>query len=72
VKKAKQRAEEIRQHIESTPYSADDTQLNYTISIGISIKKKGDSALLNQLLTQADEQLYLAKTQGRNRVEIAA
>lgn len=69
---AQKRAEEIRQHIEYTACSVMDTQLKYTASIGISVKNKGDTAALDKMLSEADEQLYLAKTHGRNRVEIAA
>lgn len=47
-------------------------QLNYTASFGISVKKKGDNAELDKMLIEADKQLYLAKTDGRNQVKIAA
>ncbi len=62
-------AERLRQSIEANPVaiSRNPGQLNITISIGIArYEGEGDSA--DRLLHRADQALYRAKRNGRNRV----
>jgi len=66
-------AERLRQSVETTPFDISRTphHLNITISIGIAgSKMPGDSAAA--LLHRADQALYRAKHDGRNRVVAAA
>ena len=50
------------------PLAAGHQRLNVTCSAGISTRLPGDDANGEALVTRADEALYEAKTQGRNRV----
>ncbi|HTO41338.1 MAG TPA: diguanylate cyclase, partial [Rhizomicrobium sp.] len=62
-------AERLRRSVESTPFeiSRDPKRLNITISIGIAASEgEGDTA--EALLHRADQALYRAKRDGRNRV----
>ncbi len=66
-------AERLRKSIETTPIviSRAPGRLNITISIGIAgTQGPGDSA--EALLHRADQALYSAKRNGRNRVVTAA
>ena len=62
-------AERLRQSIESTPIkiSRAPNALNITVSIGIASSAGGDD-VPEQLLRRADQALYRAKREGRNRV----
>lgn len=46
---------------------ADDAAVGFTISIGWTVKPAGEKATLDTLIGAADEHLYQAKTQGRDR-----
>jgi two-component system cell cycle response regulator len=62
-------AERLRKSVEATPFaiSRAPNQLHITISIGIAgTEKSGDSS--EALLHRADQALYRAKREGRNRV----
>ncbi len=61
-------AQKIRTVIESTPYSGHSLKIPLTISIGVSQLK--EEKLVRELIRRADEALYTAKRNGRNRVEI--
>ena len=61
-------AQKIRTVLESTPYSGKELKIPLTISIGISQLK--EEKLVRELVRRADEALYTAKRNGRNRVEI--
>ncbi|MBS0277325.1 MAG: PleD family two-component system response regulator [Proteobacteria bacterium] len=66
-------AERLRHSVETTPFeiSRAPNTLNVTISIGIaSAQSEGDNA--ESLLHRADQALYRAKREGRNRVIKAA
>lgn len=73
-------SERIRTEIISTPFVDNDVNINYTVSFGVSSFKHSnydridDSEhhytvkLVETLLLQADEALYMAKGSGKNRV----
>lgn len=65
---AVQAAERIRQRIENLPLKSDKQQsIQLTVSIGASCLRPGEEQL-EQLLDRADQALYRAKQEGRNRV----
>lgn len=66
---AEEKANSIRTHIANTPT---EQNIQFTVSIGMVMKEKGQSANIEQLLQAADKRLYVAKNAGRNRVEVAA
>ncbi len=66
AREAKKCAEKIRRAIEETPYLITGKQ---TVSIGVAERMHYES--LRRWYARADEILYLAKENGRNRVEIS-
>lgn len=61
-------AERLRQEVERTPVASESGELRVTVSIGIAIvdpRDRGSEAVM----ARADEALYRAKRNGRNRVE---
>jgi two-component system, cell cycle response regulator len=66
---AAQVAERLRRGVETTPFPISRTpgQLNITVSIGIASSLGGDDSA-DKLLHRADQALYRAKHEGRNRV----
>ncbi len=68
-------AERIRLEVAATPISLPDgTKIRLTVSIGVSetlpmLGKTHHKELGEHLLANADEAVYLAKTNGRNRIE---
>lgn len=65
------RAEEIRLAVCSFPFSTTAGALPVTISIGVYAGDYDQTVKVEDMLRQADEALYAAKTAGRNRVSIA-
>lgn len=65
-------AQSIRQEIESSPFTNGEQQINITASIGVYVMQPSADNSSETLLKQADKALYLAKENGRNRVELAA
>lgn len=63
-------AERIRQAVRSTPIQAEQVQLDVTISIGAAVHDASEA--LANTLKRADQALYTAKRNGRDRVELAA
>jgi two-component system cell cycle response regulator len=66
-------ANRMREIVEKTPFriNADGTTIQKTVSIGVSsLHPDGDS--VEGLLKRADEALYEAKNNGRNKVKVAA
>lgn len=61
-------AERLRQSIERNTIILNDRDLSVTVSIGISTLNITDSTSLDESIKSADEQLYIAKSSGRNRV----
>jgi two-component system cell cycle response regulator len=62
-------AERLRQSIESTPIKISRAPNSLTITVSIGIASSGGSAdVPEQLLRRADQALYRAKREGRNRV----
>jgi diguanylate cyclase (GGDEF)-like protein len=61
-------AERLRAIVEGVRIAHDDQTLQVTISIGVSAVHPRDTSI-EQPLQRADEGLYAAKRNGRNRVE---
>ncbi|MEP3348321.1 MAG: GGDEF domain-containing protein [Marinomonas sp.] len=59
-------AENLRESIEKHVFNVADHTITLTVSIGVSELKKGEE--FNAFLRNADQNLYLAKNQGRNIV----
>ena len=62
-------AERIRAHIAGLGFTLKDNVVPVTISVGVTAST--DVCTAEQLLQEADAALYIAKTGGRNRVEIS-
>ena len=60
-------AERIRSSFEAKTFEIGSLSLKFTVSIGVAQKTK-DITNLDQLLKRADDALYQAKHEGRNRV----
>jgi diguanylate cyclase (GGDEF)-like protein len=65
---ARAAAERTRRLVEAHPFQYRDRAYQVTISLGVTATTGSDVASSAQLIHQADEKLYLAKRQGRNRV----
>lgn len=59
--------ERIRQHIASSPFHVDEFSIPVTVSAGVTVSKKNDT--IEYIIERADQLLYQAKNNGRNRVE---
>lgn len=66
---AKETAECMRKTIEGSVIEYEDKKIKVTASFGICCIKPLGNETVNDLLKQADEKLYLAKRNGRNRIE---
>jgi len=64
-------AEAIRQTIANCKITYNDLQLQVTVSIGVAAEVPVAAEHGEALIKRADEQLYLAKAQGRNRIQAA-
>ena len=62
-------AERLRQKVATTPLTLDDQVISITVSIGIASMRTTD-VNADTALIRADEALYRAKKNGRNRVEL--
>lgn len=62
-------AEKIRKKIEETEFKVDKKTVPITVSIGLSVLSKNNFEEHTDLIKSADEQLYRAKTAGRNQVQ---
>lgn len=63
-------AEQIRKTAEGHIYVLDATELQVTISVGVVSLQEHLPDNMDRLLSMADEALYKAKANGRNRVEV--
>jgi PAS domain S-box/diguanylate cyclase (GGDEF) domain len=61
-------AERIRENVENAVIEAGEHTVNMTISLGLS--EIGDEYAPDDVIEQADEALYQAKAEGRNRVAV--
>jgi diguanylate cyclase (GGDEF)-like protein len=61
-------AERLRALVEAQPLSNGQTPIQLTVSVGVTLCGEGDTA--DMALQRADEAMYLAKSRGRNRVEM--
>ena len=60
--------ERLRQVIDNLPFRYEDKTYNVTISLGVAVTSGDDTMTPTGLLRLADEKLYQAKNEGRNRV----
>lgn len=60
-------AERLRQLVARQLTSFEDAQIEYTVSAGV-VASDGETLTLDTLIKRADQALYAAKGQGRNRV----
>mgnify|MGYP000168043401 CR=1 FL=1 len=60
--------ERVRKGLQEFPILTGDYHLEVTASVGVTSRRNGDS--LEALFERADDALYRAKEQGRNRVEL--
>jgi diguanylate cyclase (GGDEF)-like protein len=65
-------AERIRRLVENTPFEVGQTQVNLTLSMGISNFPNHRAKSKEELIKMADQALYDAKRGGRNKVCIFA
>lgn len=61
-------AERLRKNVEGANVSLDRDVIRYTVSIGLQIVKNEPPNLFEGWLKKADELLYRAKQEGRNRI----
>lgn len=66
LKQAHEVAQRLRRQLETQPLTTDDFCLRLTLSIGVVELTRGKS--LDEAFEQADQALYRAKREGRNRV----
>jgi diguanylate cyclase (GGDEF)-like protein len=59
----------FRERVESTPILVGGGAVRVTISAGVALR--GEDGSFDQLFSEADRALYLAKTTGRNRIRFA-
>ena len=59
-------AEKLREIISKTKFMYKKTRINVTVSAGVASRDEVNSS--EELIKKADERLYLAKKNGRNRV----
>jgi diguanylate cyclase (GGDEF)-like protein len=60
-------AEKLRRAVENHPFAVGKETTQVTVSVGVATFPKDASTMLD-LIAKADQALYLAKAQGRNRV----
>jgi diguanylate cyclase (GGDEF)-like protein len=61
-------AERVRTLIEKHSFQYEGKAYPVTVSVGLAVTNGDENLTPHELIRQADEKLYLAKTQGRNRV----
>jgi len=63
-------AEQVRQRLEASAFVVDGADVRVTASIGVS-EGSAQSECIGDLMKRADQALYQAKREGRNRVRLA-
>ncbi len=69
IEGARQAAEKMRQRVERTVLKANDEEIRMTISGGLSVFQHGDTP--SDVFERADQALYKAKREGKNRWIVA-
>ena len=69
LEKARSLAELVRKDIENTVFQADGHKIGVTVSIGVESVVPTEAMSSRNLISRADEALYLAKSNGRNVVK---
>jgi diguanylate cyclase (GGDEF)-like protein len=69
IDQARQAAERLRHALREQRMRVDDEDVSVTMSLGLAGYESGD-VLFDQVARRADIALYVAKTQGRDRVEV--
>ncbi len=64
-------AERLRQRLAEAPISVEGNEIAATASFGVAVFEDSNRPRLEDLVHQADETLYEAKKQGRNRVVLS-
>lgn len=66
-------AERIRERVEGTPFAVQNNtrDIKVTVSVGVSNRRAGDASSAD-MMKRADDALYRAKADGRNRVIVAS
>ncbi|MDC6378918.1 diguanylate cyclase [Pseudomonas graminis] len=70
IKEAEMLAERLRQQVAAEPFKIGDRNLDMTLSLGISACRVDDSKF-GETIVRADQALYRAKKEGRNRVAVS-
>ena len=70
IEQARHFAERLRQEIAESVIEADGVRFSYTASFGLTAMADSDDSF-EAALGRADDAMYLAKDNGRNRVEVA-
>ncbi|MDL2219739.1 diguanylate cyclase [Ruminococcaceae bacterium OttesenSCG-928-O06] len=65
-------AERIRKAVEHHVFKTSEGDISITVSIGVCTRQPADEVTLEQMVDKADQYLYQAKANGRNRVEMQA
>jgi two-component system, cell cycle response regulator len=65
-------AERIRSQVEKHPFVYEGKTYPVTVSVGVATTNGDETLTPNELIRQADESLYTAKQEGRNRVVASA
>jgi len=70
IQDAFQLCERIRKKIEKFNFNIRSETVRITVSMGVFSKDYGSKSTVNEIILKADDKLYKAKQNGRNRVEI--
>jgi diguanylate cyclase (GGDEF)-like protein len=64
-------ADRVRKSIQAVKFSGALSQLSLTVSLGVAFFAEETCGTVDSFIKMADDALYLAKANGRNRVEVA-